>query len=309
MANNHGERPIGAIIRNVVIHTNQGPHSSSSAGDPSAESLAHYLDSTAATPDPVSYHVLVDDDSVVTYLPDSAESWSAFNSNPIGLHLCFIGYAEWSRDEWLRHRRMLQMGADRVAQWCSLHRIPLKKLVPQEVVNKDWGVIGHADWTYASKMINPKSPDSHTDPGPGFPWDVFIQLVSKGKKMGGLVIVQLPATEAPPAKTARKDWPQREEIVHLGYVRGWNGRVNLHCAVNNPGGFLYRAHVDYPNGSGKAATIISWIDPTKNESMEMFPPWQSDRDYSFEPQKEGPGVLMITYAAPSGLCLAIELET
>jgi len=177
MALNYQARPYGAVIRHIVIHTNQGPHLPNQHPDHSAEALASYLTSTADTSDPVSYHVVVDDDSLIEYLPDNMESWSAFSANPIGLHLCFVGLAEWQRSDWLNHKPMLQLAAKKVLQWSILHQIPITKRSPKEVANEAWGLIGHGDWTYAQKMINPKAPDSHTDPGPNFPWDVFVLMV------------------------------------------------------------------------------------------------------------------------------------
>jgi hypothetical protein len=171
MALNYGTRPKGSVIRHVVIHTNQGPNPSNDSPDKTAENLGRYLTSTANTKDPVSYHVLVDDDSSVNYLPDSAEAWAAYGSNPIGLHLCFTGYAEWSRDEWLLHAGMLSLGAAHVRAWCLQYNIPMMKLTSRDVALNFWGVIGHVNWTEG------KQQGTHTDPGVDFPWDFFIALV------------------------------------------------------------------------------------------------------------------------------------
>lgn len=174
MGVNHQARPVGAVIRHIVVHTNQGPNPPNQFPDLSAENLAVYLTSTGNTRDPVSYHVLVDDDSLLVYLPDNQEAWAAFSSNPIGLHLCFVGMAEWDRAEWLRHPRMLQLAADKVRQWCGAYGIPMIKLTPHDVSLNFWGIIGHVDWTIGKKD------GTHSDPGPNFPWDVFINLVKQG---------------------------------------------------------------------------------------------------------------------------------
>lgn len=180
MGSNYQSRPAGTVIRYIVIHTNQGPHLPNQHPDYSAENLATYLTSTGNTPDPVSYHVLVDDDSLITYLTDDQEAWAAFASNPIGLHLCFLGMAEWSRADWLAHPGMIYQAAIKVRQWCDIHRIPVIHRSPTSIVDGMIGIIGHADWTYAAKMMNPSAQDSHTDPGVSFPWDVFLNQVSSG---------------------------------------------------------------------------------------------------------------------------------
>lgn len=170
-------RPTGSVIRLIVLHTNQGPHLPNQHPDHTAEALTTYLTSTANTNNPVSYHVVVDDDSLIEYLPDKAEAWAALASNSIGLHLCFIGMAEWERSTWLEHKPMLKLAAKKVLQWTGQHSIPITKRSPVEIAHDAWGIIGHGDWTKAQKIINPKALDSHTDPGPNFPWDVFIFMV------------------------------------------------------------------------------------------------------------------------------------
>lgn len=175
MAHNSAVRPAGSKIRHVVIHTNQGPNPVNEVLDSRAENLAKYLNRTDINP--VSYHILTDDDSDVVYLPDDMISYSTRAANPISLNLCFLGYAEWSRGEWLEHWGMLERGAARARMWCKLYNIPVVKLTPRDVFNKHWGIIGHGDWTYAEKMRDPNAKDSHTDPGEYFPWDVFLNMI------------------------------------------------------------------------------------------------------------------------------------
>lgn len=179
-AHNSELRPSGARIRHVIIHTNQGPNPAHVFPDLTAENLARYLDRKDIAP--VSYQILTDDDSEVVYIPDHMMSYSARAANPISLNLCFLGYAEWSRDEWLRHPQMMRRGAGRVRLWCEKFNIPMVKLIPADVVAQHYGIIGHADWTYAEKMKNPAAKDSHTDPGTNFPWDVFLVMVAGNRR-------------------------------------------------------------------------------------------------------------------------------
>jgi hypothetical protein len=151
----------------IAIHTNEGPNPADEFPDRTAENLARWMDGQA-----VSYHKVVDDDSVVHYVPDDRCSWSLRSGNPRSLNVCFTGYARWSREEWLRHDRMLRQGADIAHEWSRRHNIPLRKLTSAEVGANESGVCGHVNWTVG------KRDGSHTDPGEGFPWDVFMRYAA-----------------------------------------------------------------------------------------------------------------------------------
>lgn len=178
---NYSTRVSTTKIRLIIIHTNQGPNPPDKLPDRTAENLASYLTSTANTSNPVSYHVLVDDDSLVNYLSDDRVAYSARDANPISLNLCFTGYAEWNREEWLKHPNMLRMAAQKVREWCDKYKIPKNKITPQNIVDIHHGIIGHNDWTLSRKLLNRLTKDSHWDPGPGFPWDVFIKSIQEGE--------------------------------------------------------------------------------------------------------------------------------
>ena len=156
----------GTPITLVAVHTNEGPNPAIEAEDRRAENLARWMDGQ-----PVSYHKIVDDDSVVPYVPDMLMSWSLRSGNRRSLNVCMIGRAAWDRDEWLRHDQMLRMTALIAKDWCERHGIPMRKLSPSQVGADQSGVIGHVDWTRG------KGDGTHTDPGDQFPWDVFMRYV------------------------------------------------------------------------------------------------------------------------------------
>lgn len=152
----------------VGIHTNEGPNPSGDEGrDRSAENLCAWMDGQQ-----VSYHKVIDDDSVVHYVADDRYAWAMRSANRRSLNLCFIGRASFDRAEWLRHERMLRMGASEVRSWCDRWGIPRQKLTAAQVGRDERGICGHVDWT------NGKRDGTHTDPGAGFPWDVFIAYVN-----------------------------------------------------------------------------------------------------------------------------------
>lgn len=158
----------GATITLVAIHTNEGPNPAGDEGrDRSAENLVAWMEANG-----VSYHVIVDDDTAVRQVSDGRASWSLRTGNSRSLNLCFIGYARFSRAEWLAHQNMLRLAANQVRAWCDHYGIPKRKLTAAQVGANERGICGHWDWTVGKKD------GSHTDPGAGFPWDVFIDLVN-----------------------------------------------------------------------------------------------------------------------------------
>lgn len=159
MANNYSVR--GELISLIVVHTNEGPY-----GSNAARNLATWMSNND-----VSYHKIVDDNEIVTVVPDDMASWSILSGNGRSLNICFIGYSAQSRETWLQHDAMLRRGAQAVRAWCDSHSVPIAKLAPVDVGANKRGVCGHVDWTLG------KHDGTHTDPGNGFPWDLFISYV------------------------------------------------------------------------------------------------------------------------------------
>lgn len=159
----------GIAITLIGVHTSEGPNPSDVFPDLTAENLARWM-----TNNGVSYHKIVDDDSVVNFVPDHEYSWSLRSGNARSLNICFVGRASWDRAEWLRHDRALRMAAKEVKDWCNKHGLPKVKLTSAQVATNHSGIIGHVNWTEGKKD------GSHTDPGPHFPWDVFMRYVNEG---------------------------------------------------------------------------------------------------------------------------------
>lgn len=118
-----------------------------------------------------SYNVMVGQDGLrILQNTDDWETWSTGNQgNQILLHLCFVARAAWSRDDWLAQDRMLRAGATVVKHWCDTYGWPVEKVDAWHLP----GVLGHADTRVWGGT-------NHTDPGPNFPWDVFLDMVRTG---------------------------------------------------------------------------------------------------------------------------------
>lgn len=123
-----------------------------------------------------SYQTMVDfDGEEVRMVPDDRQAWAAMNAgNRIGLHVCAMGRAAFTRDRWLSETRLLERTAMRYAEWSRLYGIPLIKLNPTDVRAGKRGVCGHADISAAFRESD------HTDPGANFPFDV---VISRAKQL------------------------------------------------------------------------------------------------------------------------------
>ena len=155
----HDSGPRGrSAIRHIVIHDTEGG---------TARSVAAFFASTAQA----STQLVVDDHECYRCVPDLVIPWGAPGVNTSGLHIEHCGFAHWDRDEWLRHRPMLKRSAGHAAAWCLRYGIPRRWVGPLGLKLKRKGFTTHAD---ASRAF---TPGGHTDPGPGFPKDLYMALV------------------------------------------------------------------------------------------------------------------------------------
>jgi hypothetical protein len=263
----------GRRIDLIAIHTNEGSNPLTAGPDLSAENLAAYLN----RPDvEASYHKICDDDSVVHYLPDERASWALRSGNPRSLNLCFVGWAAWSAAEWLAHDAMLRLGAGQVRTWCARYGIPARHLTLLEVATGCSGIIGHVDWTFG------KQDGDHTDPGPHFPWDVFIGMIAGQAKISRQTLrkdlpVQLPRTLPAGNGKPGANWPANEEVIVT------SGAVTVV--------FGYRG----------AWIAEAWWGPSGEHVVKVDAPIFVDQ---FNPRKwSGPAgseFFVIRYAAPAG---------
>lgn len=146
-------------IRLVVLHSTEGG---------TARSVAQYFASTAQA----STQLVVDDGACYRCVPDLVIPWGAPGVNTTGLHIEHCGYARWTRAEWLEHRPMLVRSARRVARWCYRFDIPRRYVGPVGIRLRRKGITTHRD---ASRAFGTSG--GHTDPGDGFPRDVYLGLV------------------------------------------------------------------------------------------------------------------------------------
>lgn len=155
----------GTVIR-IVIHDEEYPEQPDSA-----ERVAQMFHTTTGQK---SIHFVVDNNSVVQCVPLDCRAWHAPpNTGSVGIE--HSGYASQTRAEWLDGYgyQMLNQSAKLTAWLCHRFKLPIRRLTPGEIQNGGHGICGHADVSAAFHQSD------HTDPGPRFPWDVYLSLVTK----------------------------------------------------------------------------------------------------------------------------------
>jgi hypothetical protein len=167
--------------RLIVMHDGEVPETTHSAED-----VAKYFQH----PDPgtkPSAHICSDNDSYVRCVKDNDVANAAPGANHDGLQWELAGYGRQTRDEWLDEygKQLLALACEGVAQWCVKYGLPARHLSDAEVGDHTTkGICGH----YQVSRVFHKS--DHTDPGNGFPWDVFILGV--GASLSQIVVAPSP---------------------------------------------------------------------------------------------------------------------
>lgn len=175
----------GSSVRSVkptliIIHTGEGILN--------RNDMAAFLDRTAG----ISAHATSDAGGVAAPLVSyDRAAWAAGpTGNNRGLQIELCAFALLTREQWLSRSdvtvwipwlkanrtirspyAMLQHTANWTRSVANKYGIPLKKLSAAEVRAGHAGICGHVEVSVAW------GESDHTDPGAGFPWDVFIEMV------------------------------------------------------------------------------------------------------------------------------------
>jgi N-acetyl-anhydromuramyl-L-alanine amidase AmpD len=117
----------------------------------------------------VSAHLCIDNNSIVQCVFDNDIAFAAPGANHNGIHLELAGFARQTREEWLDPFSILVLenAANASAQYCLKYNIPPKHLANDELEEGQKGIVGHVNVSQVFKK------STHTDPGAGFPWDIF----------------------------------------------------------------------------------------------------------------------------------------
>ena len=167
-----GRRPRTEPVSLLVVHCNDGGPQEPLNG---AEGLANYLQ-IPRPPDYPAYHVVVDTDSAIRCAWDTERVNGAGGVNGRAWHLCLYGASAQTATQWADPYSTSELvnAAELIRQAALRFHIPTgTRLTPNEVGAGVRGICGHVDVS----AVYPAS-QGHTDPGPGFPWVKFLELIN-----------------------------------------------------------------------------------------------------------------------------------
>ena len=192
----------------VVLHTMETGENSSIAENigagwftnPNAQASAHYC---------------VDDNSIVQCVNEGDYAWaSGPTGNLNGIQIEMAGRAAQSRADWLDNysRAMLERTAALTADICKRHGIPVRVLTDEQVARGEAGITTHASLARVFRETD------HSDPGPDFPWDFFMERVqAHAGGTGGSVNEPAPAPRAASVAQATPAAPRRVAMSGVFY--------------------------------------------------------------------------------------------
>jgi hypothetical protein len=149
-----------SAVRLIVLHSTEGSTAAGAAAwftNPDAEGSAH---------------LCIDDHECYKPLTEDVIPWGAPGANTSGLHIEMAGFAVWSREEWLEHRKGLRRAAFKAARLAAKYDIPTRLLTNGQLEQGKRGFVTHAQ---CSDVFG----GSHTDPGAGFPLKRFMRWVGE----------------------------------------------------------------------------------------------------------------------------------
>lgn len=123
-----------------------------------------------------SVHGIADPADFTYGVPDSLQAWHVGGSgNQTALGVEHAGRAAFSAADWTTPAavKMLNNSAREVAKLATKHGIPLRWLSIAQVKANEKGITTHNDMRLAGRD------STHTDPGPNFPYKLYMQLLQQ----------------------------------------------------------------------------------------------------------------------------------
>lgn len=162
----HFNRIPNRTVVAVVIHTCE------------CRELPHAEDNVAAwfanPSSKVSAHYVVGADEIVQCVPEDMVAWHAGPVNDFSIGIELTGSATQNAEGWADEysQRVLANAAELVGDICRRYGIPVEHLAPNIISLRCSGIFGHVD------AVKAFGHGTHFDPGPAFPWDEFLGMVS-----------------------------------------------------------------------------------------------------------------------------------
>lgn len=170
----HLRKTEGRAVDLIVIHTMEAPEKGTTA-----ENVAQFFRNPTVRKNgilaevKVSAHYCIDSNSVVQCVRDQDVAFAAPGANRTGLQFEHAGFARQKAADWGDpfSTAMLALSAGVVAHKVEQFNIPVQWLSPQDLTRRKRGITSHANVSEAFKKSD------HTDPGPHFPVDRYLDLV------------------------------------------------------------------------------------------------------------------------------------
>lgn len=294
-------------VQYVTLHYTAG-----SEGPTSAEAGAAY---DKARTDGTSCHYFTDSSGpALQEVKDADRSHSAlWHGNEIGIHIEICGTRQ-TRAQWLddTSRATLQTTAELVAHLCEVHDLPVRRLGVAETRaayygdpdDRPRGINDHATVTAAY----PEDGGTHTDLGPEFPWDLFMEMV---KEAGMSDMFPVYGDKGEGVKRRQR------QLVRLGYKTGteatqYDGVYDdtMAAAVKK-----YRADRLDPADVGDGKKITGWmVDSLDVETAKRYAGEKGEKGDPGKPGEPGPaGTLppgtVIDFAAGTAVVAGVDTPT
>lgn len=208
-------------IRMVVLHATQGGE-----GAGKALATARFF---AGGSRQASTHSVCDSSTTIDCVRDGDTAWGAKDANSDGLHVEICGMSEQNRAQWFDDASVASIDncARRVAEWCRAYGIPAAQLGLKQVQDlHSRGITDHATVAKAFPSTG------HWDPGPAFPWDLFLSRLHA--HLGGATPVPPVVDLTHPAiyfpdQAVYPDSPEHRWIPALQrYAKGANAKGDLY---------------------------------------------------------------------------------
>jgi N-acetyl-anhydromuramyl-L-alanine amidase AmpD len=155
----------------IVIHTMESEEKPGTA-----RGVAEWFAGHRGDAPPASAHFCVGPDEVLQCVRIDDVAWHAPGANSVGIGIEHAGRAAQTALMWddAASRSVLALSAKLCAALLCEAKISPARLTPEQVRSGESGICGHIDVTRAF----PDRGHGHTDPGPNFPWDHYIAMVS-----------------------------------------------------------------------------------------------------------------------------------
>jgi N-acetyl-anhydromuramyl-L-alanine amidase AmpD len=171
-----------SAVNTLVVHVTAGRE----ADRQSRNTAAWFADPRAGG----STHYAVDPVLITQCVLEEDTCFGAGGVNDRGIHVELCGSADQTPAEWADEASTaeLQLAARLFAELCFRYDIPPQRLTLDELKAEQPGITCHAD---ACAVYG----GTHYDPGPHFPWDLFLDAVRA--ELAVLSAVSLPFADRP----------------------------------------------------------------------------------------------------------------